>query len=173
MIWPYSLLPPITQDSQSPRGWELYRVGNGVMSAGKPYYSHPDHDVYDSLVFNKMLVSTVSDRDIVWVNGAKLNCYKHNPNQQQYLQNWAKQDIPGMKPIFRKDTPAGRGVAIGTNAVVVAMDNRVEARSISDGKVMWAHDLVSPPVPWGIAMDRAGRIIVSCRNGKIVSFSSE
>ena len=78
-----------------------------------------------------------------------------------------------MQPIFRKDTPAGRGVAIGTNAVVIAMDNRIEARSITDGEVMWAHDLDAPPVPWGIAMDRAGRVIVSLRNGTIVSFSSE
>jgi len=42
------------------------------------------------------------------------------------------------------------------------------ALRVADGEPIWRHRLPAPAVPWGLAVTRAGRIIVSCRDGRIL-----
>ena len=59
-------------ESTSPRGWELFLVGNRVIACGRPYYAHPDDKVYDHTVRKKMLHAGTGGRDIVWLDNRKL-----------------------------------------------------------------------------------------------------
>jgi len=73
-------------------------------------------------------------------------------------------------------------VAIAKDAIVVAGVDRagkgtdvtttsgVAAISLADGKVLWKQALPSPPVGWGVAIDREGRVLVSLRDGRVVCF---
>ena len=59
-------------ESTSPRGWELFLVGDRVIACGRPYYAHPDLDVYDHTVSKKIL-HTSSGR--VTSCGSTINSY--------------------------------------------------------------------------------------------------
>ena len=45
-------------------------------------------------------------------------------------------------------------------------------QAASGGKTLWTHTLPAPPVRWGIAVDAAGRIVVTCRDGQVVCFGA-
>ena len=42
----------------------------------------------------------------------------------------------------------------------------------SGGKMLWTQPLPAAPVRWGIAIDAAGRIIVTCRDGQVICFAA-
>lgn len=158
--------------SFSPRGSELYRIGGGVVACGKPLYAHPDYEVYDQTVFNKTLVTTQRDFDVVWANNTKLLCYPHvtDDPDRKFTAGWGKLNIPGLKSVWDYDCPQSRSVAVCTNAVVVVCKEKVAALNLADGKLMWEDSLPAEAVLWGTAIDRDGRVIVSCRDGQIACF---
>ena len=47
---------------------------------------------------------------------------------------------------------------------------RVVAFNPEDGKPLWEQPLPAEPEHWGLAVDRAGRVIVTLRNGSVVCF---
>jgi len=157
--------------SVSPRGWELYRIGDRVMVSGKPYYAHPEYGVYDSLVFNKMLVTSVGQLDLLWVNNARLLAYAAAPGQRQerYLAGWGKLDVPGLKSDWERACEGSSALAVGKNAAVVATDKEVWALALEGGDELWRHELAAPPVQWGLSVDREGSVIVSLSNGTVLA----
>jgi outer membrane protein assembly factor BamB len=69
-------------------------------------------------------------------------------------------------------------LAMGANAVVVAgrlpvaseadrASFEVAALSLDDGRPLWSERLPAMPVPWGLALDGHGRVVVACDNGQI------
>jgi len=74
-------------------------------------------------------------------------------------------------------------VAIGRDALLVAgvdrdkkglvTDSGVTALKLSDGKPLWKEPLPAGPIAWGLACDRAGRVIVSLTDGRLLAFASE
>ena len=44
------------------------------------------------------------------------------------------------------------------------------ARSVGLGKELWQLPLAAEPVRWGLAVDRAGRIVVALQNGRVLCF---
>jgi outer membrane protein assembly factor BamB len=62
-------------------------------------------------------------------------------------------------------------LAVGKNAVVVATDTDVMAFDLADGKPRWTQPLPAPPLPWGVALNRDGRVVVSLENGDVVCFN--
>ena len=62
--------------------------------------------------------------------------------------------------------------ALGVNAVIVATAKEVTAWAIADGAVLWTFPLPSPPVPWGLAPNRDGRIIVTLRDGTLLGLGA-
>lgn len=158
--------------SFSPRGSELYRIGNGIVACGKPFYAHPEYDVFDQTVFNKTLLTTTGDLDITWVNNTKIMCYPRvtKNRDQTYLAGWGKTAIPGLKPNWQYDCPNSKAVVICNNAVLVATETKLTALNLKDGKTIWTKNLPASPVLWGMAVDRNGKIILTLKNGQVLCF---
>jgi outer membrane protein assembly factor BamB len=158
--------------AEGPRGWELYLVGDRVMVSGKPFYAHPKYPVYDSSVFNKTLVASTADRDLIWVNNAQLICFNRiqEKRNERLLAAWGKPNVPGLQPQWERTAPDSRAVALCPKAVVMANRTDIIALSLQDGSVLWTQPLPAPPVPWGLAVDRDGRVIVSLETGHVLCF---
>lgn len=156
----------------SPRGWELYLAGNEVRVAGKPYYAHPQWPVFDDAVLKKTLYVTAPEADLAWANNSRLMCFDDlGPNRAAFQRaQWGKTDIQQPAPRWRQPTPDGRALAVGANAVVLATGAEVCAWRLQDGALLWKHALPSPATPWGLAITRQGRVVVTLENGRVLCF---
>ena len=168
--------------SRSPRGWELYLVGGQVVACGKPFYAHPQYDVYDDTVFSKVFLTSSAGRDIAWVSnqdGGNVLCFsqidkellnkKMADPQNRFLVAWRRLGIQD-KPLWSYDCKDGAAIAVCSNAVVVAGKSQVAALNLKDGKVLWSQPLPSPAVTWGMAVDCDGRVIVTLEDGQVLCF---
>jgi outer membrane protein assembly factor BamB len=155
--------------SQSPRGWELYRLADRVLVSGKPLYSHPKYPVYDASVFNHILLASAGTRELAWVNSAKLTAYPAlNPEQRQnVLRAWGKPAIAGLESAWDLECKGSLALAAGRNAVVVATATELLVLDLQTGRRLATLPLPAAPVPWGVALDRQGRIIVTLENGQV------
>jgi len=170
--------------SQTPRGWELSLLGDQVVACGKPFYAHPKYDVYDSTVFDKVFLASSSGRDVVWVSNQKnkkILCFDHigrkllkekmaNPGNRFNI-NWIKLGIKD-KPLWDYNCKDSVAMAVCMNAVVVACKSKIVALNLQSGKVLWSHAVPAAPVPWGLAIDRNGRAVVSLEDGQVLCLGS-
>lgn len=156
--------------SESPRGSELYRIGGQVFVSGKPCYAHPQYPVHDWSVTSRTMYTRVGDRDLAWFNNAKLACYARTESSspEAFARAWGKTEVAGLTPLWTHATPDGRALAVGKNAAVVATDTEVVAIGLRDGQPLWTQPLPAPPLPWGLALTRDGRVLVSLENGDVV-----
>jgi len=156
----------------SPRGAELFSLGNQVLVSGKPFYAHPDYPVYDASVFNRALVVSTEDRDICWVNNAKVAAYPRlsERRQEQLVALWRKGEIAGMRPQWQKACQDSLALALCRNAVIVATRRELLALSIENGQPLWTQPLPAAPVAWGLAVDREGRVLVTLEGGQVLCF---
>jgi len=171
-------------ESYSPRGWELYLIGDKVVAAGKPYYGHPKYDVYDATVTDKLLISPSGSKDILWVNQSKVLCFPHI-DRKRLNESVAAPHYAGYKPpvwgqlniteepIWQYNCDESVAMAVCKNAVVVAEKSELTVLDIETGKELWSEHLDYPPVPWGLAVSRAGRIIVTLEDGSVQCFGSK
>ena len=165
--------------SIAPRGWELSLIGDHVVAVGKPLYTDPKYPVYDDTVFRKMFHAATGDRDIVWLDNSKIMCFKsidrqtlsncvrksREPNYR--VKTWGEFKIPD-KPLWERDCKGSVAMAVSNNAVLVADSSQLLALDLQDGKPLWTQPLPAAPIPWGLAVDRDGRVVVSLENGGIV-----
>jgi len=181
-----NLVQTVTQNnvllSQGPRGWELSLLGNQVVVCGKPFYAHPKYDVYDPTVFNRVFLGSSTGKDIVWIsrqNSKQILCFEHidrdllnqsmaNP-QNQFLVDWAKLGVKE-EPLWSYQCDRSVAIAVCSNAVVVAEKAKITALNLENGSLLWSHDLPSPAVTWGIAVDRNGRVAVALEDGSVLCF---
>ena len=49
----------------------------------------------------------------------------------------------------------------------------VSALSVQDGSVLWQQPLPTHPVSWGVAVDRAGRILVTLQDGQVLCYGEK
>jgi len=171
--------PLANTESTSPRGWELFLVGNRVIACGRPFYTRPDIPVYDHTVTKKMLHASIGRRDVVWINNSRLLCCKpldkgvlsrcvtDEKIPRHITQAWGEFKVSG-KPLWQYGCPESIAVALTTNAVVVADASKVTAIDLSNGEPLWSQRLPSAPVPWGMAVDRNGRVILSLVDGRVL-----
>jgi len=129
--------------SQSPRGWELFLLADRV-----------DKNLLDKV-------------------------------------NWARLSIK-QKPLWSYDCKGSVALAVCSNAVVVAEAlhrtpsgggtndegrvtsvHRLVALNLKDGRVLGSQPVPSAPVPWGLAVDRNGRIIVSLEDGQVLCYGQK
>ena len=183
------LVQRITQNNvlltQAPRGWELSALGDQVVACGRPFYAHPDYEVYDPTVFGRVFLTPQRDgRDVAWVssqNSKRVLCFDGidrralsrsmaNP-RNQFLVDWMRLGVKD-KPLWSRDCKASAAVAICANAVVIAEESRIVAVNIDDGGVLWSHPLPAAPVEWGLAIDREGRAIVTLIDGRVLCFGA-
>jgi outer membrane protein assembly factor BamB len=164
--------------SESPRGSELCLVANQVMVSGQPHYAHPKYKVCDPSVTDKTWVASRGDRDFLWVNNSqvsKVMCYPRieEKRAERLLSAWGKPQIRGLDALWEADTKGSTAIALCQNALVITRGPELAALSLEDGRPLWAHTLPGVAVPWGLAVDRAGRIIVALQGGQIVCYGSE
>ncbi|MHC4395551.1 MAG: outer membrane protein assembly factor BamB family protein [Planctomycetota bacterium] len=171
--------------SLCPRGRELFLVGDKVGVSGRPFYAHPDYDVYDASVDNKMLHASSGGRDIVWLNNQKIMCFA--PLSKQALNKtmpepssvgnsvsiWPKLDNFTDKPLWEYVCENSVAVAVSKNAVVVLKQKELVALDMQDGKVLWTAWIPQEPVPWGLAVDCDGRVIVTIKDGRVMCFGQK
>ena len=171
-----------------PRGWELYLVGNHILVGGQPFYGHPDNLVYSLDVTRKVFHSSTGTKDIVWLDSSKVVCF--NPietglldrlfvesNKESRMKNiWLRKfEIP-LKPLWEVDLDSeSKAIAICKNAVVLATSSTggvayVAAINLDDGEFSWKQALPSSPVPWGLAVDSEGRIVVTLKDGQVMCY---
>jgi len=168
--------------SQSPRGWELFLLGEQVVACGKPFYAHPKYGVFDDTVFNKVLLTSSGGRDIVWVSNQKnrkVTCFAHIDRdllsksmaepRNRFNVDWRRLGINN-KPLWNYDCKESVALAVCSNAVVVARKSEIVVLNLQDGKMLWSKPLPSAPVPWGLAVDRDGRIVVTLEDGQVLCF---
>jgi len=168
--------------STSPRGWELFLLGDQVVACGKPFYAHPKYGVFDNSVFNKLLLSPSGERDIVWAssqNNKKVLCFNHIDRKllnksfagpRGRLNINLRQLGTDIKPLWGYDCKESVAVAVCSNAVVVARKSEIVVLNLQDGKILWSQPVPSAPVLWGLAVDRDGRIIVTLEDGRVLCF---
>ena len=172
-------------ESISLRGWELYLTGDKVVACGQPYYKHPKYIVNDATSLQKMFHASTGDRDIIWQNSSKIMCYppidrdvltasveKREFPGNYVIPKWGKLDIPD-KPLWEYNCEGSVGLALCKNAVVVATEKEVTALDIQNGSVIWQKPVPSPPVPWGLAVDSNGRVIVTLEGGQVMCFGKK
>ncbi|MCJ7675504.1 MAG: PQQ-binding-like beta-propeller repeat protein [Sedimentisphaerales bacterium] len=173
--------PLASCESSSPRGWELSLLADQVVACGKPFYAHREYEVYDDTVFNKVFLTSVGDRDIVWTSSqysGKIMCFAHidRASLPALLALAIGRGTPaerrGLKdqPLWSYDCKDSVAWAVCSNAVLVAAKSQIVALNIEDGSVLWSQPVPAAPVPWGLAVDRDGRVIVTLEDGKILCF---
>lgn len=171
-------------EATCPRGWELFLIGDKVVATGKPFYSHPQHTVYNADVANKMLHIPAGERDLLWINQQKVACYK--PIDKALLNECvANVGIFGFRPpvwsklererafLWEYNCSESVALAVCGNAVVVGEKTQLVVLDIASGKIHWSAPLKYPPVPWGLAVSRDGRIIVALEDGSIQAFGGK
>jgi hypothetical protein len=55
---------------------------------------------------------------------------------------------------------------------VVARPSEITAFGLADGKPLWGQVLPGTTVPWGLALDRAGRVFAALEGGQVVCFGA-
>ncbi len=161
--------------SVSPRGSELYRLGDEVRVGGKPLYAHPKYQVFDPSVVNKTLVAAAGDHAIAWVNSSALMGFSRNDLPAvtaKCLTSWGKPNVANLVPLWANKSKDILALALAPNAVVVAKPTELAAHDLQDGKVLWTQPLPAPPVPWGLAVNRDGRVIVTLEGGQAMCFGA-
>lgn len=158
--------------SVSPRGSELYRIENNVFVSDKPHYAHPQYPVMDDLVLRHTLVTPRGNRDLLWINNADLLCYDRIQADRapRLHAAWGKPQVADARPIWRARVPDSRAIAVGSNAAVLALPDALVAVALDDGRELWRHVLPDLSIPWGLALDREGRVLVSLENGDVLCF---
>jgi outer membrane protein assembly factor BamB len=175
--------------SSAPRGWELYKIGDKVVVGGQPFYGDPDYPVYDPSVTEKMLYTSANGMDIFMINNRKIMSFK--TIDKQFLNNsvyeqakepvfmvrkWGELNIKD-KPVWEYDCGEAVAMVRCKNTVIISTNftrdrqrNYIEAIDISNGNRLWSEPLLSAPLPWGLIVDRDGRIIVTLEDGQIMCF---
>ncbi|MBE7500189.1 MAG: hypothetical protein HS113_07750 [Verrucomicrobiales bacterium] len=163
--------------SQSPRGSALYVVANQVRVGGQPHYAHPQYRVCDPSVTDWTWVASRDDRDYLWVNNPQLSkilCYPRVEAQraERLMQGWGKPQLRGLKAVWEVDVKDSTAVALCRNVLVATRGTELVALSLPEGRLLWAHRLPGVAVPWGLAVDAAGRVVVTLQGGQVVCYGS-
>ena len=175
--------------SASIRGRELYKVGNKVVPGGQPFYGDPSYPAYDLTISRKMLHTSAHGRDIVWLDNNKLMCFRkidtrvldssvaERPKQPSgQVPLWGKLAVES-RPLWQYECDGSVAFARGKNAVLFAGARplgavTITAVDINSGKNFWKRPAVleSQLVPWGMAVDRDGRVVVTLIDGQLMCF---
>jgi outer membrane protein assembly factor BamB len=176
---------PLAQcQSTSPRGWELFLVGDRVIACGGPFYAHPDIPVYDHTVTKKLLHTSAGQFDVVWLDGSKLACYEpldvdalsrcvtDEKVPRHITQAWGEFRV-SENPLWQRDFPGSVAVAAARDAVLIADASRVTALKLDGGDELWSQPIPASPVPWGMAVDRTGRVILTLVDGQVFAIGEK
>jgi outer membrane protein assembly factor BamB len=155
-------------------GKDLYVLGDQVNASGLPLYFRPE----DNHFIERVAVPTSAGLLAVYTEDPQAE----NPVALVALAD-AESDPKKPKLIWKSQLfTENNAVAVARNAVIVAGVHRqgigsetkttagVCALDLKTGTTLWRHDLPAPPVGWGLAIDRDGRVIVTLQDGRVICF---
>lgn len=153
---------------KAPRGCDLYLVDDDVVAFDRLLYAPKEH--WAGRYFagqwlqagpKETLIRAVGNRIVRMASGAA-----GAPSK-------ARWSVRGMEQ--------PRAMAVGANAVVIAGKSNQSAEtatgpvlvalSLEDGSSLWSQPLPAMPAWWGVAVDRAGRIVVTLKDGSVICLS--
>ena len=159
------------KQQRSARGSELFVVEERVVAAGKMLYSPPEPGP-PSRYFSKYVLQVKSGDRII--QGTDRTMYRLDPSGA----GEGKGKLLWKQERFLRT----EGVVLTPNALLVigeqaddetseSMHGVLEALDPDSGKSIWKRILPAAPVPWGLAVDGAGRIVVTLIDGRVLCFS--
>jgi outer membrane protein assembly factor BamB len=77
---------------------------------------------------------------------------------------------PSTKPMWSAQFKKAYAMAVCRNAILLAAETELVALNPADGAALWKQPLPKPPAPWGLAVDGAGRVVVTLTDGKVLCF---
>ena len=80
---------------------------------------------------------------------------------------------PELKPLWERECHGTTALAVSKNAVLVANRTELMALNLNGGGILWIQSLPAPPIPWGLAIDRDGRAIISLEDGRVLGFGRD
>ena len=90
----------------------------------------------------------------------------------RFHADWRKL-APQDKPQWSFECPKALATAVCDNCVLVAMPTKIQALDLDGGRALWTQALPAAPVPWGLAVDRRGRVIVTLDDGRVLCFGPD
>lgn len=156
-----------------------------MVACGRPFYSHPAYDVYDATVFSRAFLASAGDTSVVWASseaGHRVMGFRDfdreglarnmaNPGNRFEI-NWGRL-APSTKPAWSLALEKTQAMAVCQNTVLLATDREVVAVDPGSGVLRWKQPLSASPVPWGLAVDSAGRVVVTLIDGRVLCFGPD
>ena len=156
--------------AKAPRGRELFLLNGEVVAFDRLLYSPKRY--WQGRYFARHLLQADSGK--VLIRGTVGRIMRITPQT-------AADENP--KSLWESDClqfPVA--MALGNNAVVVAgrrpaseearAKSAVIALAVDDGHELWRHELPATPLPWGTALDSAGRVIVTLEDGQVLCLAA-
>jgi outer membrane protein assembly factor BamB len=153
------------------RGRDLYFAGGKVVPSGQVLYS-PAVDLDRPLGTAEAVMHAFNGKAVV------AKALGRRRRAVLLLPAGADPFTPSA-PLWRKElfvknlamaAAANAAVVLGLERVPYGQPARaaVAALDLSDGRRLWRRPLPVPPVPWGLAVDRDGNVLVSLRDGRVL-----
>ncbi len=156
--------------TQFTAGSDLFVIDDQVISGGPPLYSaRGDY----RMVNQAILQSPVGHL-----------AFAYGPHDGRVALLDPKANLQAGEKGFWKQQPLNRvlGVAVTGRTVLLAglrdspqpaepPQAHLLALTVADGTTVWSQPLPAAPVPWGVILDRTGRIVVSLQDGRLICFA--
>lgn len=154
---------------KAPRGRDLFLLDGKVVAFERLLYSPKEY--WPGRYYSRHLVQADSgDVLIRGTQGRIVRIAAESRGRQKPAAAWESK-------LF--DFPVA--LALGTSAVVVAgritpeseepAQFALAALATTDGHVLWRESLPAMPIPWGLALDHAGRTLVTLEDGHVMTFA--
>ena len=91
------------------------------------------------------------------------------------IRTWGRLNIKD-NPLWEYDCGNAFAMARAANAIILTANrqtNVIEVLDINTGKRVWSQMLTTPPLSWGLIVDRDGRIIVTLKDGQILCYGQK
>ncbi|MBM3879703.1 MAG: hypothetical protein FJ387_08285 [Verrucomicrobia bacterium] len=149
-------------------GSDLFLAGDQVVSAGFPLYASPS----DYRLAGPVVLPTPAGRIVATLG----------PHDSRISLIPPQGPVERAKPLWsQRSVSRLYALAMTPKALVIAgahdpaqTDQPATASLIAlestQGNVLWSRPLPAEPVPWGVAIDRAGRILVALQDGRLLAF---
>lgn len=123
-------------------------------------------------MLNTILLASNGNRDLAWINNSRLLCFAPGIKDldERLLTVWGQPNPPDLKPLWESVCKESIALALGPDSVAIARASELACLNLEDGKTLWSQPLPASPVPWGLAVDRNGRLIVPLENGQVLCF---
>jgi outer membrane protein assembly factor BamB len=155
--------------AKAPRGRELFLLGGKVIAYDRLLYAPKRYWV--GRYFARHLVEADSGEALILGTDGRIGRIDR--------QTAADEKPKALWQSAALEHPVA--MALGTDAVVVTgtlpvpegspPQCAVAALALADGRTIWSHPLPGMPIDWGLALDAAGRVLVTLEDGPVLCFA--